>query len=407
MATVTRQGDSPVNHVSLEGIEGQFEVWRVEVHWESADQSWNGEAIYYEESYYLLGDNIPPSNKGKKTITTTTGNKATIADPGFHFSLDLYKSAPQFHKFLDEKTTKLQVRVYIDVFEDNNQILNLSGENHVVRSLNSSILFTMDGIGQQLDLRDPMRVLIPFVDTRWRKETHHDNVLNYLLHVMVFDNQSFTYDFPLMVGTLKKSQKSSGPFVNGHIPEHLPEGMPWACYSQNGKMITIPNDQLTASPDGKEIRLADGKVINTENEVVMKDIIYTEEGVWFNIHYQGNRPTATYLLAGRASTNFYSPRSSDGQQIVDPYEACFLPYPRVQGFKPLDCIIKVGNSQGQYIFQPPSNHKDTYKSLFLITGSNLPARPGAGDDNSSVDEVAEVAGGLVTRIVSWFRNLFG
>jgi hypothetical protein len=389
------------------------------------EANWEGQACEYDGVYYLDPDTGPPINSalegattpnGKKVNTKTKdgrvdGAKALIADPGFHFKLDLHQWEPSFQSFLTDNTTKLQVRVYIDVFDDWKGDTAMNEESSH-RTLNTSILFTMDGQGQKLDLSDPMRVLIPFVDTNWRKETHHDNVLNFILHAMVFDNSSFTIDFPLVVGTFKKSQKSSGPFVNGHIAEHIPEGMPWACYSQNGQMITLPNDQLIASPDGKEVKLPDGKVINTEKELVIKDIIYTKEGVWFNIHYPNNAPTATYVFApGGASTNFYSPRSSDGHQTVDPFEACFLPYPRLQeGINPLDCSLKVGNYRDKYIFRPPAGHKETYNSVFLISGSELPAAPGDELASLPVNEAAadlKVAKGLLARILDWIRNLFG
>ena len=371
------------------------------------DPSWSGHGFEVNEKHYLVriyDDPVPPDclgttaiklyeplGDGKKRLTHV--NRATIADPGLYFSLDLYKLAEskketepakqaevQFHDFLDDKTTKLQVRINVDVF--GKDIFTLG--NSVNRTLNTSVLFTMDGNGHQLDLKDPMRVLIPFVDTKWREADHEKNVLNYIMHVMVFDRKSLTFDFPLQVGTFKKSEKSPGPYIKGYIKEHMPKGMPWACYSHGSDMVYIPDEELSEyvfEPDGSKITPKEGEEIHSADKLILKDIIYTNEGVWFNIHYPNNVPTATYLKGpGGSSTNFYPPASSDGQQIVDPFEACFLPYPRVKiededgnekEFNKFDCYLVVDYGTITYTVKPPLECEKTYDSLFMITGSDL------------------------------------
>ncbi|MEM7371382.1 MAG: hypothetical protein AAF587_22400 [Bacteroidota bacterium] len=287
-----------------------------------------------DPSWKETGDNKGAVKKKTKG-TIVSCNKANIADPGFYFIFNFAKCNPP------EKVTSVDAQIFIGMPHH--------GEGSEHREENQHhVTYTMYGGGTlELDLSKPMRVLIPFIDIHWAKGEHYDWDLKYRVEIRynieTKENPLETVDH-VLEGDLEKESTAQGPFIIGYFQEHLPKGKPWH-FEEDGLMI--------------------------------KDIIYTKEGVWFRIHYLDARSTATYLMGeGGSSTNFAPmPTNSTGDR-VDPFESCFLPYPRIKnGTQPIkNCYIRVQYQGKNFEFHPPQGF-DTYDHPFVIMGHDK--APGA------------------------------
>lgn len=296
-------------------------------------------------------DGSPPSGekKGKQVGSTGKCNKAKAADPGMHLMLDFTQFNPpeNVHKVI------ALINISIPEKKDNS---GMSFENDGTK-YQHHMQYTMDGNGQLLDLSKPVTIVIPFVDKDWVKEEHHKLDFKYRIS-MYFNtdgghNKGQTHALQkegkwdhYIDGEIKGEDTPAGPFICGYNKDRLPHGMPWR-YEANG--------------------------------VILENIVYTEDGVWFEVHYPGNKPTPTYLFREDSANSNLNPEPSDYQNHeVDEFESCYLPYPRVKSDKPYPphkVMITVDTFEnGKRIrnsFHPPSEFQP-YTDVFTIKGHDKP-----------------------------------
>ena len=325
--------------------------------------------IYYDGQYFIQDNPDNPIHalstpkSGIKNVaqkTRPSNTYAMVADPGLKFVIDLSSNESLLQNALRTGVTKIQARVLVSV-------LNREG---VEDPFQSYLLLTMDGNGAKLDISEPMKFVVPFVDVDWEKFKDYEHDLIYNIIVTVYNAEGFSIDLPPdYPGKLEKSQKSSGKFVSGYIPSQMPEGMP-ARHEEDG--------------------------IRFEN------VIYGKDGVWFDLHYPGNEATPVYLVAPNgASTNFAPYYSSYGNHTLDELAACYLPYPRIEGYDPLDHVLSVNYNGKSYRFSPKHHKPDIelYEGLLLIKTVNLGT---SGESNSDSDDLEETISGFR----KWLRDLF-
>ncbi len=316
----------------------------------------NGTAIKLEGQeppYYVL---VPAEEStcmetgGEKKGKTTAGscNRAKAADPGMHLKLNFSEfNPPEFvHKAI------ALINISIPDKEDHRG-QKFEGDDTPYQH---HMQYTMDGNGKALDLSNPITIVIPFVDKDWVAEEHHKLDFKYKISVYFNEGGEVAHDrqkkgewHHQFEGDIKGEETAAGPFICGYKQDQLPHGMPWR-YEANG--------------------------------VILEDIIYTADGVWFNVHYPGNRPSPTYLVDENWANSNLNPEPSDYQNYeVDEFEACYLPYPRLKErtgntVHPHQVRIIVDTWDPQHgrirnSFHPPSTF-NPYKDVLVIKGHDKP-----------------------------------
>ncbi|MEL6845500.1 MAG: hypothetical protein AAFP02_20030 [Bacteroidota bacterium] len=190
----------------------------------------------------------------------------------------------------------------------------------------------------ELDLSEPYKILVPFVDVNWFEKKHHEKDIHYRLEIKyneITDVVAHTAE-----GVLKASAVHEGPFAIETDKANLPSFMPW---------------------------------IQKIGDIHFDEVIYTEEGVWWRMHYVSNTPRPTYLIGEYGANCNFCPRpSAHGNYKVDQYESCFLPYPRLKNptRDKEHCMLMVGNYPKNINFHPPADF-DLKEGGWKIVGTAL------------------------------------
>lgn len=334
----------------------------------SGDPDWY--VLFPRETTSCEGSPPAGQKKGKVVGTSGSCNKAKAADPGMHLMLDFTQFNPP------EFVHKVIALINISIPEDKDD-RGMTFENEGTK-YQHHMQYTMDGNGQALDLSKPITVVIPFVDKDWVIEGHHK--LDFKYRISVYFNTDGGHQegqthalqkegkwHNYIEGEISGDDTPAGPFICGYKKSAVPHSMPWR-YEANG--------------------------------VILENIIYTDDGVWFQVHYPGNRPTPTYLFRTDTYANSnLNPEPSDYQNHeVDEFESCYLPYPRLKDSPPdphkviitVDTFEETGEidehgrkkmRRVRNNFHPPSEFQP-YTDLFTIKGHDKPRAKVLKDDYS-------------------------
>ena len=352
-----------------------------------------------EEVYYLNPHNQFASFLDKKKSGGVTLKKAhsktdtcLIADPGLYFKLDFnewkalrdtYIPGSEYQKYLRRDLVQtVKARVYVNAKIESKEpfqsyfliTISAKDKNKDVKIEDKNYL----------DIDHPMDVVIPFVDTGWNQHVNGELTVN-LVASLYYGPKRTCIDIPIYFPPFRGSAKSIGRFTCGYIKEKMPKEI--VSMNEGEKIqLTIFEDELEkykkhlrAQKEALIIYEETTKYIDKESQtdwksLSIKNIIYTEKGVWFEVHYPFNQPMRTRLVKEYTHTIAYSqirPHwSSDNQDVLDYYESCFLPYPKLRGQEivPLDHKIEIiGDFGTVMVFDPKMNGiQEHYKDVFII-----------------------------------------
>ncbi|MFK7921806.1 MAG: hypothetical protein AB8H47_07605 [Bacteroidia bacterium] len=276
--------------------------------------------------------------KGKKDPKRPTQG-GDIGDPGILLNIAFNNaSAP-------EKVHWVNVDVLIDIPEKQNT-RSLGGTQISQERFQHHVSFTMDANNgdknnpirhNELDLSEPYQILIPFVDVNWFEKKHHEIDIKYRLEFKYNEVDEVVH---VEDGIVIASAVHEGPFAIETDKSNLPSYMPW---------------------------------VQKIGDLHFDEVIYTEHGVWWKMHYVDNQPRPTYLFGEHGSNSNFCPRpSAHGNYRVDEYESCFLPYPRLKNssYPREKCRLMVGNHPNSINFNPPEAF-ETKKGGWKIVGTSL------------------------------------
>lgn len=246
----------------------------------------------------------------------------TGGDPGIHIFLDFPAySAPK-------KVHWVNVDVFLDIPEQQ-KTRGIEGVRVSENKFQHHVSFTMDANNgskdnpernNELDLSEPYELLIPFVDVNWFTKKHHEKDIRYRFEFKYNEIHEIIH---VEEGVMNASNVHEGPFAMRTDRNNLPSHMPW-------------NQQI--------------------GDLHFDEVIYTNQGVWWKMHYIGDKPRPTYLVGEfGANSNFCPYPSAHGNYKVDHYESCFLPYPRLKdpNYQRERCSLYVGNGHERRILNPP------------------------------------------------------